>query len=72
MPIGGFKNLQGRYGQIQLFCVNVITFNRNDKFPKAHTCFNRIDLPKYRTRGEMAELMMACTRIDFSAGFGAQ
>jgi len=50
----------------------VISYNKQDKFPKAHTCFNRIDLPKYRNYAEMAELMMACTRVDFSVGFGTQ
>jgi len=72
VPIGGFKNLQGRYGQIQSFTVNVMLYNKQDKFPKAHTCFNRIDLPKYWNKAEMAELMMACTRVDFSVGFGTQ
>lgn len=44
IPVNGFKDLQGSDGP-RRFCIERIQDNK--MLPKAHTCFNRIDLPTY-------------------------
>eukprot|EP00834_Sanchytrium_tribonematis_P001242 NODE_29_length_37665_cov_1.081563.p3 type:complete len:678 gc:universal NODE_29_length_37665_cov_1.081563:28230-30263(+) len=46
IPVNGFKDLQGSDGPRKF------TLERTDQItalPKAHTCFNRIDLPNYKS-----------------------
>ena len=46
--IGGFKTLESNRGNISKFCITKIEFVPNKKnFIKAHTCFNRLDLPNF-------------------------
>jgi len=48
VPIGGFSVIESNRGQISKFCiVGVDYLNNKLNFIKAHTCFNRIDFPKY-------------------------
>mmetsp|Transcript_110292 Transcript_110292/g.321217 ORF Transcript_110292/g.321217 Transcript_110292/m.321217 type:complete len:309 (+) Transcript_110292:229-1155(+) len=46
VPSGGFKTLQGQDGEIRRFTIERIC-GGDDEPPRAHTCFNRIDLPTY-------------------------
>ncbi|PIK36977.1 putative E3 ubiquitin-protein ligase SMURF2 [Apostichopus japonicus] len=50
VPLQGFKALQGSTGAPgpRLFTINQIQ-GSTDLLPKAHTCFNRLDIPKYET-----------------------
>lgn len=49
VPVGGFAALQGRDGHLCRFhLVEAIV-----RFPVAHTCFNRLDIPRYKTEGEL-------------------
>ncbi|XP_065065475.1 E3 ubiquitin-protein ligase SMURF2-like [Rhopilema esculentum] len=50
VPVQGFKALQGSTGSNgpRLFTINVTETNPNS-LPKAHTCFNRLDLPTYES-----------------------
>ena len=45
IPVNGFKGLQGSDGP-RRFTIEVVDGDV-DRLPMAHTCFNRIDLPKY-------------------------
>ena len=46
VPIQGFGYLQGNDGNVRKFTLHG---DKNVKvFPRAHTCFNRIDLPIYK------------------------
>ncbi|VEU38895.1 unnamed protein product [Pseudo-nitzschia multistriata] len=53
VPPGGFSVLQGNDNNIKLFCVHGVSRDQY-VYPRAHTCFNRIDLPNYATREELA------------------
>lgn len=52
-PINGFKNLQSSRKQISKFCVEKLE-NTQNSLIIAKTCFNRIYLPEYKTKKEMA------------------
>jgi hypothetical protein len=54
VPLGGFRNLRGRDRQITPFRVaqlNTGAENADQWLPVAHTCFNRLDIPEYTSRG---------------------
>lgn len=58
VPIIGFKGLQGSDGP-RRFTIEVVEGDA-DRLPMAHTCFNRIDLPKYKDYESMrAKLSIA-------------
>lgn len=46
IPVNGFKDLQGSDGP-RRFTIEKTT--DEDALPKSHTCFNRLDLPPYKT-----------------------
>lgn len=55
VPAQGFGSLQGNDGNIRKFTLN------GDKnvnvLPRAHTCFNRIDLPIYATKADLQKYL---------------
>ena len=68
VPAAGFAMLQGNDGNIRKFTVNSIT-KQASIFPRAHTCFNRIDLPLYENKKELKKYLtlavsMECTGFD--------
>ncbi|CAI2308630.1 unnamed protein product [Caenorhabditis sp. 36 PRJEB53466] len=65
VPVGGFSELMGSTGP-QLFCIERV--GKDNWLPRSHTCFNRLDLPPYRSYDQLAEkLSMA---IEMTEGFG--
>jgi len=46
VPMNGFKELYGSNGP-QLFTIE--KWGAPNNFPRAHTCFNRLDLPAYES-----------------------
>ena len=46
LPAGGFQNLQGVDGEVKRFKLLGIK-GGDGEVPRAHTCFNRLDLPHY-------------------------
>jgi len=61
VPARGFSVLQGNDGVIREFTLNGIQANVSS-YPKAHTCFNRLDLPLYTSKKELFEkLKLAVT-----------
>lgn len=50
VPLQGFKALQGSTGTAgpRLFTIHQVDISTNN-LPKAHTCFNRLDIPPYET-----------------------
>jgi len=63
VPADGFGCLQGNDGNIRLFTIQGVTLD-TCVYPRSHTCFNRIDLPLYETRDELAEkLKIAVTMV---------
>lgn len=51
VPLQGFRALQGSTGAVgpRLFTIHLTADVPTQNLPKAHTCFNRIDLPPYDT-----------------------
>ncbi len=48
VPIGGFKTLESNRGNVSKFCITKCEYISNQKnFIRAHTCFNRLDLPNF-------------------------
>lgn len=54
VPPRGFSVLQGNDGNIKKFCVHGVSRDQY-VYPRAHTCFNRIDLPNYSSKHELRE-----------------
>ncbi|KAK9872347.1 hypothetical protein WA026_017806 [Henosepilachna vigintioctopunctata] len=52
VPMNGFKELYGSNGP-QLFTIE--KWGTPDNFPRAHTCFNRLDLPPYESYNNLKE-----------------
>ena len=70
VPARGFSVLQGIDGNIKKFCVHGV--DREVYFyPRAHTCFNRIDLPNYRTKEEMHKKLRQAVTMS-GVGFGLE
>jgi hypothetical protein len=56
VPIKGFKFLESNRGEIAKFCINSVNYNKKgNNYIKAHTCFNRIDLPIFKSEKEVIE-----------------
>jgi len=54
VPSRGFSVLQGNDGNIRKFTVHGVDPGHYH-YPRAHTCFNRIDLPMYSSKEELLE-----------------
>ena len=52
LPAQGFKALEANDGNFRRFTLAGIP-KKDLLYPKAHTCFNRIDLPTYETKKEL-------------------
>jgi len=55
VPMNGFKELYGSNGP-QLFTVE--KWGAPNNYPRAHTCFNRLDLPPYESYQELREKLL--------------
>uniref|UniRef100_A0A7N9B0P7 HECT-type E3 ubiquitin transferase n=1 Tax=Mastacembelus armatus TaxID=205130 RepID=A0A7N9B0P7_9TELE len=68
VPLQGFKALQGSAGP-RLFTIHLIDAN-TDNLPKAHTCFNRIDIPPYESYEKLYEKLL--TAVEETCGFAVE
>ena len=50
--VQGFSHLMGRDGVLRKFTLTSLELTKA-VYPRAHTCFNRIDVPLYRTKEEL-------------------
>lgn len=65
VPHKGFAILKGNDGGVRKFTIHGV---KMEGYPRAHTCFNRIDLPMYNSKVELKEkLETAITMV--STGF---
>ncbi|GMH72160.1 hypothetical protein TrRE_jg1860, partial [Triparma retinervis] len=67
VPASGFSHLQGNDGNIRLFCINSIAVSTS-LFPRAHTCFNRIDLPLYTSKQQLKDKLTLAVQLE-ATGF---
>ena len=66
VPVQGFSCLQGNDGNIRRFTLHG---DKNVKvFPRAHTCFNRIDLPMYKSKAELQKFLTLAISME-ATGF---
>ena len=70
VPINGFKKLESNRGEIAKFCLNSVAYNENKKnnYVRAHTCFNRLDVPIFPNQEELHEAIIFV--IKNNTGFG--
>lgn len=64
VPMNGFKELYGSNGP-QMFTIE--KWGAPENYPRAHTCFNRLDLPPYNCYQELREKLIKA--IEGSQGF---
>uniref|UniRef100_A0A8C6UUH7 E3 ubiquitin-protein ligase n=1 Tax=Neogobius melanostomus TaxID=47308 RepID=A0A8C6UUH7_9GOBI len=67
LPVGGFADLMGSNGP-QKFCIEKV--GKENWLPRSHTCFNRLDLPPYKSYEQLKEKMMFA--IEETEGFGQE
>ena len=72
VPIGGFAVLESNRGNIAKFTIESINYQSGSKnFIKAHTCFNRLDIPLYKNKNELEEALIFITNNEI-LGFGIE
>ncbi|KAJ0396226.1 hypothetical protein ATCC90586_009817 [Pythium insidiosum] len=71
VPAQGFKGLISSDGRVRQFNVAFTGENPDILFPKAHTCFNRLDLPIYSSKDQMSEYMKLIVEMDIT-GFSIE
>ena len=70
VPLGGFSVLESNRGNIAKFTIESIPYIKGSKnFIKAHTCFNRLDIPLFLTKNELIEALKFITNNEI-LGFG--
>ena len=70
VPLGGFSLLESNRGNISRFTIESIPFTKGRKnFIKAHTCFNRIDIPLFLSKNDLVEALQFITNNEI-LGFG--
>ena len=70
VPLGGFAVLESNRGNIARFTIEMLPYKNGCKnFIKAHTCFNRIDIPLYKNKQEMIEMIKFVSNQEI-LGFG--
>ena len=70
VPLGGFAVLESNRGNISRFRIEMLPYEKGCKnFIKAHTCFNRIDIPLYKNKEEMVEMIKFIANQEI-LGFG--
>jgi len=67
VPVGGFAELMGSNGP-QKFCIEKV--GKHNWLPRSHTCFNRLDLPPYKSYEQLAEKLSYA--IDETEGFAQE
>ena len=54
VTINGFQNLESNRGEIAKYCLNSVPYNKQgNNFIRAHTCFNRLDVPIFKKKSEV-------------------
>ena len=72
VPIGGFKSLESNRGQISKFEIVKTEYIAGKKnFLRAHTCFNRLDLPNFPDKNTLNEAIRFALENEV-LGFGIE
>ncbi|KAL7717013.1 HECT-type E3 ubiquitin transferase [Entamoeba marina] len=70
-PVGGFQNLKTSNGDVLPFLIASITYeDPNSMLPTAHTCANRLEIPRYSTKEILREKLRVaieeCINYEFN------
>jgi len=68
LPVGGFKELVGNNGRPQPFTIERLSDVK--QLPRSHTCFNRLDLPAYKSFAELEKKLVLA--IEETEGFSME
>ena len=72
VPIGGFKSLESNRGQISKFeIVRTEYYEGKKNFLRAHTCFNRLDLPNFPDKEKLNDAVRFALENEV-LGFGIE
>merc|ERR1712232_589541 len=63
VPSRGFSVLHGNDGLIRKFNIQGVSLN-TCLYPRAHTCFNRIDIPMYKSKEDLREKLTIAVQIE--------
>jgi len=70
VPFGGFAKLIGNDGRPCPFTLQALPLG-SDTLPRAHTCFNRLDVPLFASKEELFQTFSAVLAVDLAlTGFG--
>ena len=59
VPLGGFEQLESNRGNVSRFTIESLPYIPNQKnYIKAHTCFNRLDIPIFKNKNELKEAIL--------------
>ena len=59
IPLNGFQGLTSTHGQVQRFTIRLIY---GEGLPESHTCFNRLDIPRYSSYEELRNKLLYAIR----------
>ena len=65
LPAQGFKALMSNDGNYRRFNIQSIT-KEQSLYPRAHTCFNKIDLPMYKSPAELEAYLSVVANMEVS------
>ena len=72
VPIGGFKSLESNRGQLSKFEIVKSEYKAGEKnYLRAHTCFNRLDLPNFPDKNTLNEAVRFALENEV-LGFGIE
>lgn len=70
VPIGGFSSLESNRGNKAMFCITKANYYPSQvNYIKAHTCFNRLDLPDFPSKSQLESSISFILRNE-TIGFG--
>lgn len=71
VPVEGFRALTSASGIVHPFTLQMVALGTPPlgMCPRAHTCFNRIDLPVYETKGDLNSYLTLVIQMEIT-GFG--
>jgi E3 ubiquitin-protein ligase NEDD4 len=70
VPVQGFSHLTSYDGKLHKFTLHGISVSAST-YPRAHTCFNKIDLPEYSSKRELKEKLTEAIMQPIT-GFGME
>jgi len=70
VPVEGFQSLKTLRGEKAKFTFEPTRFKK-DELPRAHTCFNRLDLPLYQNKQQLKDAIYTVI-TNYKTGFGLE